>query len=355
MNTILIGTVGVLGCALAIAACLSTNGLGGTAASTSEGATGGASSSSTSGATGGASSCPHGTPSPTDGLAVTLTGTLDGATVEDLFQEDNGAYGSGSEAVIYELPKCGGGVFLLDPASAYSPDGGACSPDGAGCDSSHPCCNNNCDGEVCNGSAAYGGLFRMPTPDSDSGQWFCAGSGTASFAPDGSVDFSVSDITRLGACPGKPVSGSVAVCIGIPGSGACSGMDTAITSTLAGASFAWSDPLRNFSAGPLDGPQTELAGEFSVPPETRDGVGSQMLIEYGGLAGLENSDGKVAGGVLRIGSGNPDAGAIYCIGGGTAAQPDGRTYQFTLTTLSRLGTCAGTPVTGSLTGHVNPT
>jgi hypothetical protein len=358
MNTNPIGTVGVLTCALAISACLSTNAPGAAASSTSGGAassTGSASSSSTSsGATGGAISCPYGTPSATDSLAVKLTGTLDGATVDDLFQAASVAGGSGSELVSYQLPACGGAAFLLDPASAYSADGGACSPDGAGCDSSHPCCNNNCDGEACNGNAVYTGLFRMPTPGSDGGEWFCAGSGNASFAEDGSIDFSLSEITRLGACPGKPVSGSVTVCIGVPGSGTCSGVDRTITSTLAGASFAWSNPLRDFS-GNLSGPQAEIVGEFAVTPEIADGAGSKLLIEYGGLAGLVNSDGKVTGGVLGIGPGNPDAGAVYCIGGGTAVQqPDGRTYQFTLTSLSRLGTCAGTPVTGSIDGHVSP-
>jgi hypothetical protein len=43
-----------------------------------------------------------------------------------------------------------------------------------------------------------------------------------------------------------------------------------------------------------------------------------------------------------------DGGQWFCAGAGSTF------FQFTLTGLSRLGTCAGTPVSGTITGHVNP-
>jgi hypothetical protein len=55
----------------------------------------------------------------------------------------------------------------------------------------------------------------------------------------------------------------------------------------------------------------------------------------------------VSGGILVIGPGNPDAGAVYCIGGGTASYPES-THTFTLTGLSRLGTRADNPVSASI-------
>jgi hypothetical protein len=65
----------------------------------------------------------------------------------------------------------------------------------------------------------------------------------------------------------------------------------------------------------------------------------------------------VTGGVFLVPPGNPDAGAVYCIGGGTQtvtpSSNDDLRLDLTLTNLSRLGTCADQPVDDTLTGHVN--
>jgi hypothetical protein len=56
----------------------------------------------------------------------------------------------------------------------------------------------------------------------------------------------------------------------------------------------------------------------------------------------------VTASIFLIGPGNPDEGAVYCIGGGTLDTfSGGETMQ--LTGLSRLGTCMDQPVVGSLT------
>ncbi len=96
------------------------------------------------------------------------------------------------------------------------------------------------------------------------------------------------------------------------------------------------------------GPYAAASAVFPAALGLANGAGSLLLIGYGGFSGQSFGDGLVKGGVLRIGPGGPDAGAVYCLGGGaatnTTVQPtDDVPPTFALTGLSRLGTCADAP------------
>jgi hypothetical protein len=101
-----------------------------------------------------------------------------------------------------------------------------------------------------------------------------------------------------------------------------------LASTLAGATFT--------AEGPLDYDDAITDGITGFELSLASGAQAVIVYDHEGWSG------SVLGGVLIIGPGNPDAGAVYCIGGGTASDT-ADSHGFTLAGLSRLGTCAGAP------------
>ena len=184
-------------------------------------------------------------------------------------------------------------------------------------------------------------LFQMPAGSPFAGQWFCAGNAVApapmNFMPSTNT---LSNISRLGACPGVPVSGAVTLCSSIsstPGMNDCSGYDATIASTLIGATFTTQGELTNVGGDISDGIVGWLEGVG--PTGASPGTVAALVYDKSGWSGT------VMQGVLLVGPGNPDAGAVYCISGGTSSETL-TTHEFTLTGLSRLGTCAMSPVVG---------
>jgi len=172
------------------------------------------------------------------------------------------------------------------------------------------------------------GLFRMPAEAPHGGEWFCAGSGTQVTTGD-EKKFSLASLARLGPCSaGTPVDGSIEGCFGADPSLCPTG--TKLVSTLKGAEFDW---------------ETAVTGWAGQP-----GV-YEIFLDNGGILALYIELDTVLGGLLYIAPGSPDAGAAYCFSGGSL-QPGAQTaIQFSLTGLTRLGTCAdATAVAGSLEG-----
>lgn len=184
------------------------------------------------------------------------------------------------------------------------------------------------DLEMPGSSSPATGLFRMPEEGPHAGEWFCAGSGTSVTTGD-EKKFSLASIGRLGACSaGTPVEGTIEGCFG-PDPSLCP-LGTKLTSTLKGAEFDW---------------ESAVTGKAGMP-----GV-YEIFLDNGGILALYIELDTVLGGLLYMAPGGLDAGAAYCFGGGSL-QPGGQSaMKFSLTGLSRLGTCAeATPVEGALEG-----
>jgi len=184
------------------------------------------------------------------------------------------------------------------------------------------------DLEAPGASAGATAILRMPTEGPHAGEWFCAGQGTSVTMGDPQKTFTLGSLVRLGACPGTPVAGEIDGCFG--GDLLFCPKGTKLTSSLDGAPFDWTSAVKGWGGAP---------GYY------------QIFLDNGGLLVLDIELDTVLGGYLFIAPGSPDAGAVYCFGGGSL-QPGGQgAIKFTLTGLSRLGTCAdATPVGGELSG-----
>jgi hypothetical protein len=186
-------------------------------------------------------------------------------------------------------------------------------------------------------------LVQMPSGTPFAGEWFCAGNvvlPSPGLPPPGGLQSvaTLSSLTRLGACPVTPVAGTVTLCSSNPNSGGsyCSGYGATVTSTLTTATFT-SQGTNADGTSISDG----IMGWAEDVIPASEPSGTELFIVYD----KSGWSGPVVGGVLVIGPGNPDAGAVYCIGGGSTSETS-TTHDFTLTGLSRLGTCAGAPAVG---------
>jgi hypothetical protein len=186
------------------------------------------------------------------------------------------------------------------------------------------------DLEAPGSSAGAMGLFRMPNEGPHAGEWFCAGSGS-SVSLDTDKTFTLASISRLGACTGAAVDGEVVGCLG--GDISLCPQGSKLTSTLKGAEFDWT---------------AAVTGKGGMP-----GL-YEIYLNNGGILALYIELDTVLGGLLYIAPGGPDAGAAYCFSGGSL-QPGGQgAIAFTLSGLSRLGTCAeAAAVSGALEGCTN--
>jgi hypothetical protein len=283
-----------------------------------------------------------GSPPDVGSIKVTLGGTVDGTSVCTSFVQVGGFGGIGepgaAPASLGQTARPGNqGAILL---ANTLPPGWMCA---AACGVGTPCCDSDCHNGVCGGAMNTANLFQLPT----TGEWFCAGSAVSHSSPStlvpflSNLTFDLSNLAKLGSCPGTPVAGTVTMCLDDPPTmGRCSGMGASISSTLAGATFAWQEKYWGGSVSEMDG---TFDADLGGPVPIVDGSDTFAVMAWSPQPG----GGTVSGGILVIGPGNPDAGAVYCIGGGTVSYPAGP-FEFTLTGLSRLGTCADNPISGSV-------
>jgi hypothetical protein len=187
-------------------------------------------------------------------------------------------------------------------------------------------------------------LLRMPEDSDDPGTWYCGGAGSQAVIDSDFQTFQVllRSVSSLGKCPGKPVEGGMEVCF--PGQPCPPG----ISSTVAGASFdALLDGYESAS-GPFGGSEAKIVA-------TIKGGGGHILLQATSID-PKSADVQTATlglGTVTIPDGQPDAGAVYCIGkdstleykisaGGPAP------LHATLKNLSRLGACPGMAASGQI-------
>ncbi len=165
----------------------------------------------------------------------------------------------------------------------------------------------------------------------------CGGAGTSVTLSEGSPGWQarLSSLSVLGLCPGgTPVAGHVTIALG-------EGEEHVMTSTIEGASFTASLGEGQV-AGSLDDPR-RVADLFT---EARLGVASFSFLAKAPVDLIE-------GGYLVIPEGYPDAGAVYCIGEGSAVAisnpgPFTDIKAVALDNLSRLGACPAAPIDGEI-------
>jgi hypothetical protein len=183
--------------------------------------------------------------------------------------------------------------------------------------------------EMAGSSAAATGPFRMPKEGPSAGEWFCAGGGST-VSIDTQKKFKLADLTRLGACPDSPLPGEIDGCFGAD-AGLCP-LGNKLTSSVQGAEFNWTSAVTGWGGMP---------GLYEI------------YLDNGGLLELYIELDTVLGGLLYMAPGGADPGALYCFGGGFL-QPGGQNgMKFTLSGLSRVGTCGeGEAISGELEGCI---
>jgi hypothetical protein len=174
------------------------------------------------------------------------------------------------------------------------------------------------------------GLFRMPVEAPSAGQWFCAGAGSSVSRGADEHRFRLASLSTLGGCPGTPVAGTVSACLG-GGLELCP-QGTHLTSSLEGAAFDWSASIEGWGGA---------LGLYEV------------RLDNGAVLTLDLDLDAVLGGLLLMPADGPDPGAAYCFGGGSLEPGAQNGIRFTLSGLSRLGSCAeASPLDGQLDGCI---
>src|SRR5262249_5075385 len=138
----------------------------------------------------------------------------------------------------------------------------------------------------------------------------------SSVTPGAPRKFALSSLSVLGNCPAAPVAGEITACFG-GGVGFCPTGQT-LASTLNGASFDWTSAV------------TGWGGQLGL---------YEIYLNNGGILVLYIDADTVVGGLLLIAPGSPDEGAAYCFSSGFLTPGPSNGIQFTLSGLSRLGTC----------------
>ena len=166
------------------------------------------------------------------------------------------------------------------------------------------------------------------------GAWYCARdvSFARSSGPDGEAyTFAVPSLSRLGACPGVPVGGSIAACLDLAGTAACAGASLSLSGTVEQAAL------------------TTTSGVGASTSKLTDGVVAEFTFDGQGVLRVQ-SDGATTSGFLLMPNADQTGHILYCVGQGTAFKATDKMLSLTLSDVSRLGECAdGTPA-GSLDG-----
>uniref|UniRef100_UPI0011476E32 hypothetical protein n=1 Tax=Aeromonas sp. EERV15 TaxID=1833892 RepID=UPI0011476E32 len=143
------------------------------------------------------------------------------------------------------------------------------------------------------------GLFRFSDGGFLGGEWYCAGAGTtieqASQGVRG-MNYTLTSLSRLGACPGSPVEGPLSLCVSREGS--CPDGHSDFSGQIDGATIDWSDDL--FTAD-----YVRYSDETRWMPNFRSDDARLMQVYV--------SRGKLTGGYLITPPEAPDGGALYCI------------------------------------------
>jgi hypothetical protein len=152
------------------------------------------------------------------------------------------------------------------------------------------------------------------------------------------VSVELRELSTLGGCPGRPVSGTLNWCKNDGGA-----LDSGVPPDCYSGSS-------NRLTGTLDGVPLDLAIgtgngvlDSTVPIEL-------VLLETSGLGLFFYSVSGGVHGILKLPDDANPAGLFICFGDGSDAAVDGPIHQFTLRSLSVLGSCPGTAVQGTASG-----
>jgi hypothetical protein len=177
------------------------------------------------------------------------------------------------------------------------------------------------------------GYVRLPSEGPNPGAWYCSGEDSSYVtANESTAQLDLVEVGALGSCPGRPVSGTVEVCLG---AASCGGQ-FAVTADLEAGTVEHG--LFGLLVGAaIDG--SELTGE-AFAGEYDGGVVYFRSGQLDETPGTHEAD--LTDAFFIVPGGQPDAGAVYCAGAGSTMQYMGGFFDpvhVQLQGLSRLGTC----------------
>jgi hypothetical protein len=191
------------------------------------------------------------------------------------------------------------------------------------------------------------GWLRMPDDSPDPGAWYCAAAGTSQAMAGGVYEARLQSLSRVGACPGLPVSGSMSLCFP---EGDCG--DPSLSSDVPESTFAFTD-------GFYYGVSTSNIAPTARIDLVADGGLWVMPTEDYDREAVDVATADLGPGFVIVPEGLPDAGALYCVGEGSTVDYRSDPYLGMVPVtaelvVSRLGRCPGAePATGSLTFCMN--
>lgn len=189
-----------------------------------------------------------------------------------------------------------------------------------------------------------GGLQRdagalIVAPTSGASMFYCAASVDANSSPANvghAISIKLTDLSRLGECPGTSVSGEVDVCLG--GSGVGPGPDCTqnfgVTGTVDGSEVRFRNLGGTISFA-------SVAGDFHASVVGDGGDGGVILF-------ANARDGKLKGWLRLPDNAASNAGSVFCLSSAFVLAQNNGAYSVAFQSIGRLGACPGTPIGGEL-------
>ena len=181
-----------------------------------------------------------------------------------------------------------------------------------------------------------GALIVVPKPGTYS-TFYCAASVDASSSPANvghAISIKLTELSRLGQCPGTAVSGEVDVCLGGRAVGADCTEYFGVTGTVDGTEVRFRNLGGTVSAA-------NVAGDFHASVTGNGGDGGVILF-------ANARDGKLTGWLRLPDNASSNAGSVFCLSSAFVVAQSNGGYAVAFQSIGRLGPCPGTPVGGEL-------
>jgi len=176
-----------------------------------------------------------------------------------------------------------------------------------------------------------GGLLVLPDESGLGSTFYCASGVEANLTPGEPHSVAavvLSELSELGRCPGRPVSGEVSICFGDTFHGPCMS-SLEVSWTLEDATLS----SRNWGGG-----------ISNSPPSSASLFGSDL----GLLLFSTQADGSLTG-WLRIPNGDAgNADTVYCLDGARITDLGSGDYRVSFEKVGSLGVCPGRPIAGEV-------
>jgi hypothetical protein len=191
------------------------------------------------------------------------------------------------------------------------------------------------------------GWIRMPDDGPDPGAWYCATEGTSQIWSGDQYRAELPSLSRVGPCPGVPVSGSMAVCFNQHDCG-----DIGLFSDVPGATF----DILDFGYGV----QSSMTDPHAQIEFLADGGLWVLPTQEFDISAVDLQTVPLIGSFGIVPEGLPDEGALYCISDDSTLDYRADPLMGMLPVaadlqgLSRLGACpTGQPAVATLSLCVN--